>query len=365
MTIMMTTDSTTATTMAVARATNASTILKTYGLYDDVLSIIGDYLIGTKEKFKDTYSDTIQEMEAFEFSLYRIHGYPHTDIDYSQMVESLIIRSLRNYERECLNFCEFHDDPEDEYSRNSVYDNLNSYSSRSLKEWCENTITISIKFDILQRKLEKFLRIFPNILDKPKFTDTESKRISRLFGVKLDDIYNTYQVKYFLTRLRNRDMEYRMYLNSFGGYEHKIFDTITNFPDITRQRFMYECLKELRETFKQREKKQRTEIIKKRMKENTKFFSGWTHTYSIKKDYIDYGYKFLLNNTVFTITRKTDKCIYYTKTDLDRGIEYQEKRKKIKIEDRPGIYHGVEYFTETNDPLDLRIYASDIVYDHA
>lgn len=354
---MMNTDSTTAMAMTVATATNASTILKTYGLYDDVLSIIGDYLIGTKDEFKDEYSVSIREMKSLDFDLHRICRFPRVIHNFTYIVESLILRSLGNYE------C-YDDEEEYEYWNNSDYDDLNSYSCDSLNQWGENTIAMSIKFDIVQRKLEKFLKIFPNVLDKPTFTNTESRRISRLVGVKVEDIYHTYQVKYFLTRLRNRDMEYRMYHSCFSGYDHIIFDTITNFPDITIQRFMYKCLEELRETFKQREKKQRTEIIKKRMKENTKFFSGWTHTYLRKKDYIDYGYNFLLNNTVFTITRKTDKCIYYTKTDLDRVIEHQEeKRKKIKIEDRPGIYHGVEYFTETNDPHAPRIYASYIVYD--
>lgn len=333
-----------------SKHTNTMTItgnvmmLRCFGLYDDVIGIITDFLVGTKKQNKDKFQESIQQFIVEGGSL----GFYKSSIMIRDKQDEIVLWLL---------------------NRRIFYQPSDSvlpskeWISVSLKEWpnLQNTeIFQTILLDKLQRRFEQFVSVFPEIFDKSNLDYSDVNRLDcNVFnGLLWNNGYDRHRqhpmfptphnLKHFLLCLRDRKKKCRFYIWELEEMSHPILDKIHDFPDLELQSYKHKCHSQLREYFVKREKilKRRREI--QLIQENKKFFVGWSHTYSL--------------NTQIIITKLTNKCLYYKR--IKNGVDTNEVRKVVKINE----VSGVEFFNDITMHIVRQdyhtrnlIFASDIV----
>ena len=302
---------------------NVTSILKGYGLYDDVIGIINDYAVGTKEDFRESYNHVLTELEVNDFDLYQINECePSYKGTYQDLVDTLLFRFV-----------------EDQFSQ---YDPNGTYSSELISApLCDWNISLyeSILLSKLQRKLEQFVKVFPHIMETATMSLVDSRRLTDILKQPIyRDNYRTYHRTYgiqcFISRLRKRDTMCRLYFKLFSCGAHVELDRIANFPDLKIQFQLNQCHCELFNYRMEKAKKEKKKQKKLLLEQHKNFFVGWKAI-----PYSTGG-----ADVTFTITRMTPKCIYYTKTM--NGVESEPKRKLIKITEDENGFEGIQYFQE-------------------
>lgn len=302
---------------------SVKSILSGYGLYDDVLGIIDDYAVGTKDDFIPRYKDVLDEMKENDFVLEQIKSYRSYEM-FKNLVETILFRSVDGY----MTSDYIHEPPED------------YWNERSCTPLCDWNISLyeNILLDKLQKKVEKFLKVFPHILYNKELSYIECKRLTELFKQPIHRLnFRTYDIQYLVSRLQKRDTKCRLYVDSLKYCSHVDLDKIENFPDLKLQFQLNQCHDELKSNYNQIRKVQLEKKRKLRLEQHKTFYVGWTYTCEIPFTQ--------MKNVTFKITRVTPKCIYYTKTQ--NGIESDPKRKLIKITGDENGFGGIQYFKET------------------
>jgi len=308
---------------------SVKSILSGYGLYDDLIGIIDDYTVGTKEDFKQRYSDVLHEMTDTDFCLEQNMPYHRSYGMFENVVESLLFRSVYEY----TNYENMYGCPGDYWNERSCI---------PLRDW-DLSLYDTILLDKLQKKIEKFIKVFPHIMNNKELSYVDCTRLTDLLKQPIHRFhYRTHDIQYFVYRLRNRDTKCRLYFDSISFYSHIEFDKIENFPELKIQFQLNQCLYELKNNYNAKRKKQLEKERELRLEQHKKFFVGWK--------YIPYS----LGGTdiTFTITRMTPRCIYYTKTQ--NGIESEPKRKLIKTTEGDNGLGGIQYFCENKKSFKIK-----------
>lgn len=312
---------------------NTKSILEGYGLYDDILGIIDDYTVGPKEEFAQRYCNVLDEMEENEFDLELIKSYKPYEM-FENIVDTLLFRSVY------------------EYSDGSPGDYWTERSCIPLREW-NMSLYENIMLDRLQKKVEKFLKVFPHILHCKELSLVDCNRLTKLLKQPTHRLnFKTYNIQYFVARLQKRETNCRLYFDCFSYPSHIEFDKMENFPDLKIQFLLNQCHHELKTNYNEKIKAQQEKEKEIRMQQNKTFFVGWTYVSpSIPS--------IQMNDITFKITRVTPKCIYYTKTE--NGVESEPKRRIIKTTGPNNGIDGIQYFKE-NRHYDVR--ATYNMYDN-
>ena len=300
---------------------SVKSILSGYGLYDDVLGIIDDYAVGTKEDFKQRYSYVLDEMTENNFDLEQIKSYRSYEM-FKNLVETILFRSVDGY----MTSDYIYEPPED------------YWNERSCTPLCDWNISLyeNILLDKLQKKVEKFLKVFPHIMHNKRLSYVDCTRLTELLNQPIHRFsYRTHDIQYFISRLQNRETKYRLYFDSLSYQSHVEFDKMENFPDLKLQSQLNQCHYEIITNYTQKIKKQELE-------QHKKFFVGWKYIL----------YFFGGTDITYTITRMTPKCIYFTKTQ--NGIESEPKRKLIKTTEGDNGLGGIQYFCENKKSFKIK-----------
>jgi len=302
---------------------SVKSILSGYGLYDDVLGIIDDYAVGTKEDFKSRYTDVLDEMKETDFVLEQITSYRSYEM-FRNVVETLLFRSVY----EDATFGNMEGCPDDYWIERSCI---------PLRDW-NLSLYENIMLNNLQKKLVKFLKVFPHILYNKELSFIDCTRLTELLKQPIRRFnFRTHDIQYFVYRLQKRDTKCRLYFDCFSYTSHIEFDKMENFPDLKIQYLLNKCHYELKNNYNHKRKAQLEKKRKLRLEKHKTFYVGWTYTCDIPFTQ--------MKNVTFKITRVTTKCIYYTKTQ--NGIESDPKRKVIKINGDENGFGGIQYFKET------------------
>ena len=321
-------------------------MLSCFGLYDDVIGRITDFLVGTKKQNKMKFQLSIQQLVVERGTM---DFYKTLEIIREKQDEIVLWSMNRRIW----------------YQPSDSLLSSKEWSSVLLKEWpnLQNTeIFQTILLDKLQRRFEQFLNVFPEIFDKPVLDYSDFNRLDcNVFNGLLwkngYDIHRQqpmfpiptpYNLKHLLSCLRDRNKRCRFYIWELDELTHPILDKIHDFPDLEFQSYKHKCHSQLREYFVKKEqilkRSQEIQLIQK----NKKFFVGWSHTYS--------------PNTQIIITKLINKCLYFK--IIKNGVETTEFRKVVKINE----VSGVEFFKDMTVNIVRKdyhtcklIFASDIV----
>ena len=224
-------------------------------------------------------SDMVGIKKEHELNLYYVH---------SQMLEGYFndcINSLQHTYETCVYYA---------MQRNSYYceyDDGYKEDFVSINHIIDNNIYVKLKFDHLQKRLEHFERLFPYVYENKNFTEKELKHLKKLFKCKLPSVIDKgvfydnrwcdsceyyercgecdeqndvgkivwmkpYDLAVFIYMLKHRDETFRIYCKQIVK-GRKIFDKLTDFPDISIQEIKSNCMSHLLNRFMNLEFKKR------------------------------------------------------------------------------------------------------------
>lgn len=228
---------------------NTYTILIQKGLYDDVISVIIDFLYGSRKHNKDKYYDQVvyaihcgHNLTSAYIKLWNLTDYMHAmmyrnDKQYNQIFENEIRCEC------CISV--------DSIIRNNMYYKLN--------------------INRLYNNITNYLRVFPDAFEKTVFDGIDIKRLQKVMFCKLpfktddhnswvrcgecynifyenvspDDVGVTpYRMKHFYALLQDKTKVNRFYIGEYLRHE-KIFDTINVFPLLEVQGYLYDVMKDI------------------------------------------------------------------------------------------------------------------------
>lgn len=224
---------------------NTEQILKRHGLYNDVISVIFDFLYGTKRQNQDEFSYTVIHQlntgHDLESSWTKTRGF-------NDCIHAMMSRNKTAYETEF-----------------------------SLTLWCECCISFSLisekniyyqlRLNKIERTLTQFLTVFPKCFDKKIFDYKDVQRLIKILSNSIlikedydlrrwshcgecfqpfyenigqDDINVTpHGMKNFYLMLKDRSKVNRFYIDSYMP-KQKIFDRLPIFPCLELQILFYE-----------------------------------------------------------------------------------------------------------------------------
>ena len=227
---------------------NTEIILRSKGLYDDVLSVVFDFLYGTKQQVRDEY--VYRVVDAIE-SGHNLESAEVKDWEFTSHVHAMMARDQHVYDLEYL-----------------------------YTPWCEccisfklitgNNIYYQLRLNKMERALTQLLKVFPVLFDK-NFDKRDIQRLVKVLGARMlpikshgdswiccgecsnlfheniqpkDVNVTPHSMKNFYLMLCDRNKVNRFYIPDYKPYE-KVFDQLPRFPCLEIQELFYENMKVL------------------------------------------------------------------------------------------------------------------------
>jgi hypothetical protein len=357
---------------------NGYDILQNAGICKDVANLVVDYLQDDAKACKDLHKDRLYFVHSQMDRSYLGNYTPSLSYLYEYSIFDALERNTK-YIQSCY------------YFSDDEFDSQIKQELITINEIINGNVYLKLKFDRLQKRLEQFERVFPDIFEHDTFTPKEITHLKKLFRCKLPSVkdrgYNQcyycdgnyqcyycdsnsrceecderngygitiilkpYDLAFFIHRLRNRNMTHRLYDNShING--RKIFDTLEDFPDTDIQcaktRYHNEFHKYFRDLEIRRQSKKREEDLKK----CTAFQDGWEHTYNVfrgpRSNAAGVGRE--MRNITVRVIKRTAKMLHFTV-----GIRDTVYRKKIYVDKLRNNIEGeyVKWFREKISTFDV------------
>ena len=228
---------------------NTQEILIQKGLYTDLISVVIDFLHGTRKQNKDEYYDRV------------VHA-----IQCGHDLSSANIKSwiLKDYIHAMM------------YRNDELYVDVFGHELLcecciSFQGICRKNMYYRLNVDKLHQCLTNYLRVFPDAFEKQHFTQLDIRRLQKIVFCKLpfktedhnpwvhcgecsntlydnvspDDVGVTpYRMKHFYALLQDKTKVNRFYIGEYLRHE-KIFDTIDVFPLLDVQGYLCDVMKDI------------------------------------------------------------------------------------------------------------------------
>lgn len=351
---------------------NGYDIIQNAGICKDVANLVVDYLQDDVKSCRNIHANRLYFVHSQMDRSYVNFYTPSLSSLYENSVFDALERNTK-------------------YVQSSYYFSGDSFDSHitqtliTINEIINGNIYIKLKFDRLQKRLEQFERVFPDIFDHDTFRPKELAHLKKLFRCKLPSVKDEtisnrghnqcyycdsnsrcdecnerngygrtitlkpYDLAFFIHRLRNRDMTHRLYDNShING--RKIFDKLKDFPDTdiqcAKNRYHNDFHKYFRDLEIRRQSKKREEDLKK----CTAFQDGWEHTYNVFRGPRRNTAGREMRNITVRVIKRTAKMLHFTV-----GISNAVYRKKIYVDKLRNDIEGeyVKWFRERISTFDV------------
>ena len=233
---------------------NTDMILKSMGLYDDIISIVFDFLHGTKKQVRDEYIHNI--VGALD-SGHNLESANMKDLAFREFIQSILTRDKQLYTIDI---------------KHTTMDEC----GLSFKLFTEKNIYYELRLNKIEKRLTQFLKVFPGCFDKKAFNSKDIQRLIKVLGQNVmpleeegrstswlhcGECYNIFyecaqakdakvtppSMKNFYLMLLDRNKVNRFYFPLYYSHQ-KILDTLPRFPRLKMQGTFYENMMMLKLT---------------------------------------------------------------------------------------------------------------------